>query len=130
MRAVVLASLIACGGGGGPTAGPVGKRLGPALAAALTAADQERLPWRCAAADLPGLLDETLTIGKRKWKLSGHALATDLKDLEIGVIADAGGAAPATLASLGRQRGALDKVDLVIVLGGMGATQAKLEATL
>jgi hypothetical protein len=62
--------------------------------------------------------------------LAGHAITGS--GSTIGVIADAGGAAPVTLAALGRLRAKLDAehVDVVVALGGMGATQAELEATL
>ncbi|HEX2691163.1 MAG TPA: hypothetical protein VHN14_31340 [Kofleriaceae bacterium] len=50
-------------------------------------------------------------------------------EIAVGVIADAAGSAPETLAALGRLRAKLTHVDLVISLGGMGATRAELEAT-
>jgi hypothetical protein len=49
-------------------------------------------------------------------------------ELQIGVLADAAGSAPATLATLGRLRAKLARVDLVISLGGMGSTWAELDA--
>ncbi|MCX5745613.1 MAG: hypothetical protein NT062_24315 [Proteobacteria bacterium] len=125
-----ILALTACGGAGGGPTGPVGTRLGPALGAMLAGADHVQAPWRCAAADLPEIPAATLTIGARTWQLGGHALRVGGDGpLSIGVIADAGGAAPSTLAALGRLQVRLD-VDLVIVLGGMGATRAELEATL
>jgi hypothetical protein len=48
----------------------------------------------------------------------------------IGVVADAGGAAPRTVAALAALRGKLAEANLVLTLGGMGASQAELEATL
>ena len=67
--------------------------------------------------------NDTLALGGHTWRLSGHALTRDgapAADIAIGVIGDAGGAAPATLAAIGRLRGKLDaaKVDVVVVLGG------------
>lgn len=111
---------------------PAGAQVGPALSAALTAAEQARAPWRCAAIDGPTAPDETLTVGAHAWKLTGHTMARADKanEIVIGAIADAGGSAPATLAALGRMRGNLSRADLVIVLGGMGTTQPELEATL
>lgn len=121
-----LAALAACSG---RTAVPPGTRVGPALAAALAAADQAREPWRCAAPDGPGAPDQTLEVGGRTWRLAGHTLArSGAGDVAIGVIADAAGAAPATLAALGRLRRKLARVDLVVSLGGMGATAAELQA--
>ena len=122
-------AVVACGGSSTPSS--LGSRIGPALAAAFAAADRERAPWRCASADGPTLVDETLQLGDRTWKLAGHAVTySGTSPVAIGVIADAGGAAPATIAALGRLRSLLDAVDVVIALGGMGATQAELEATL
>lgn len=116
-------TLAACGS----STPPASSRVGPALIAAIEASDHVRAPWRCAAPAGPGLADETLA----GWKLSAHVMKRDADGtMTIGVIADAGGAAPATLAALGRLRAKLDNVDLVIALGGMGTTRAELEATL
>ncbi len=124
----VLVVLAACGGSSGA---PVGTRVGPALSAALTAADGEREPWRCAASDGPAPAAEALAIGKRSWKLADRALSlASAGDLAIGAIADAGDADPATLAALGRLRGKLEHADLVVALGGMGSNHGELEATL
>lgn len=136
--AAALAMLAACRG---PAAVPVGARLGPALAAALTAADAAREPWRCAAEDGPGAADETLALAGRTWQISGHTmrLAGDTataasghrprsNELRIGVMADAAGDAPATLAALRRLRAQLGRVDLLLTLGGMGTTAAELDA--
>lgn len=122
--------IAACGGG--PSAVPAGTQVGPALTAALAAADQVRAPWRCAAADGPVAADATIPIGAHTWKLTGHALSRTGKaaDFVIAAIADAGGSAPATLAAIGRLRTKLERADLVLVLGGMGTTQPELEATL
>ena len=119
-------ALAACSGRPGA---PASARLGPAIAAALAAADQAREPWRCAAPDGPGVADETLTAGTRTWQLGAHVMKLAAPgDVAIGVIADAAGSAPETLAALGRLRARLARVDLVISLGGMGATRAELEA--
>jgi len=128
-RAALL-GLAACGSGS--PAVPAGSQVGPALTAALAAAEQARAPWRCAAPDGPAAPDETIPSGAHAWKLAGHTLSRTGKasDVVIGAIADAGGSAPATLAALGRLRGKLARADLVLVLGGMGTTQAELEATL
>lgn len=121
-----LLLVASCGGGGG-SAVPAGERVGPALTAALTSATTHRAPWRCAAVDGPRLTDETIG----GWKLAGHTMHMDGSgDVTIATIADAGGAAPATIAALGRLRPRLAKADLVLALGGMGSTQAELEATL
>ena len=117
--------LAACGGSSPP---PASTRIGPALIAAIEAAP--RAPWRCASPSGPNLVEESLG----EWKLAGHAMKREStarhESITIGVIADAGGAAPATIAALGRMRAKLEDVDLVLVLGGMGANRAELEATL
>ncbi len=106
------------------------------LAAVLAAADQARTPWRCAALDTPALADQAIMTGDHPWQLGGHMLRRTESDdgdgVAIGVIADAANASPRTIAALGRLRGELDKAapDVVLALGGMGSTQAELEATL
>jgi hypothetical protein len=108
--------------------------FGKVLAGLLAAADGVRAPWRCAALDTPAFADEQLVTGARRWQLGGHALRRlDTDDvLAIGVVADAAGAGPRTIAALARLRVELEKSapDLVLALGGMGETQADLEATL
>lgn len=126
-RAGAVGCAVAAGCGGGASAVPTGERVGPAITAALAAADHQRAPWRCAAPDGPNLVDETI----KGWKLTGHTLHAEATgDITIAAVADAGGAAPATIAALARLKTKLAKVDLVIALGGMGTTQAELEATL
>jgi hypothetical protein len=129
-RVWVVLVAVACGGGS--KAVPAGAQLGPALAAALAAADEARAPWRCAASDGPTHPDDTITVGDHTWKIAGYRLARDTKakEIVIGAIADAGASAPPTLAALGRLRTKLARADLVLALGGMGTTQAELEASL
>jgi hypothetical protein len=125
---VACGFFVACACSGRPSA-PIGARIGPALAAALAAADEAREPWRCAAPDGPAATEEALTTGSHRWRLAGHVMALDATgEVSIGVIADAAGSAPATLAALGRLRAQLQRVDLVIALGGMGATRSELDA--
>jgi hypothetical protein len=123
-----LLGVAACGSKATPQAAP---RAGSILAALLHAADQEKQPWRCAAPDTPTLDDEDLGHG---WKSHGHTLARteDDSQLVIGVIADAAGSAPRTIASLGRLRAQLDAAnpDLVLALGGMGRDEKAITATL
>ena len=124
----VAVLLAACGGKKPPAS--AAPRIANALAAALVAADHTKAPWRCIAEDLP---EPNATVPE-PWKLAGNTLQRADKDhdLTIAVIADAGGADPKTLAALGRLRAKLDEAhaDLVLALGGMGTTQAELEATL
>jgi hypothetical protein len=112
---------------------PTASQLAKAVAAVFGAADHTRAPWRCTAADLPGAPDQQLPGG---WKLHGHSLVLANPDppasTSLAVVADAGGAAPATIAALGALRAKLGEARpaLVIALGGMGTTQPELEATL
>jgi hypothetical protein len=125
MRAAALAMLVACGSTSkGPTSAAA--QVATALTATLAAADHARAPWRCAAADGPAPVAEKLGA----WEIADRTLRTPQRELAIGVFADAGGADPKTLAALARLREKLDKVDLVLALGGMGTTQSELEATL
>jgi hypothetical protein len=129
MKRVALCAMVAACGGSSPP--PAGSRIAPAIGAVLEAADGLRAPWRCAAADGPALADETLKIGDHTWKLAARTVRMDdAATVTIGVIADAAGAAPPTLVALGALRARFATADLVIALGGMGATQAELEATL
>jgi hypothetical protein len=126
LAGVALVAAAACSGRSNAS---VGSRLGPAITAALAVADETREPWRCASTEGPGAAIETLTAGNRQWQIDGHAMTLDATgELVIGVIADAAGSAPATLAALGRLRAQLEHVDLVIALGGMGTTRAELDA--
>jgi hypothetical protein len=133
--AVVVGAVAIAAACGGSSPQPPGVQLAAAIAAAIEAAQAQRAPWRCAAPDGPKLAEETLAVGKREWKLAGGTMRLAGADatagrIAIGVIADAGGAAPRTLAALGALRGKLAGADLVLALGGMGASQAELEATL
>ncbi|MBV8761854.1 MAG: hypothetical protein JO257_31465 [Deltaproteobacteria bacterium] len=123
-RAVASALLVACHGHHAPGPPPLGK----ALAAALAAADHARVPWRCAAADTPALAP--VTVGRWATAERTLSLGDPKRDVTIGVVADAGGNAPATLAALARLRSKLAAADLVVTLGGMGTTEPELEATL
>jgi hypothetical protein len=107
--------------------------LAHVLAAILAAADDTVFPWRCAASDVPELAEREVVVGGHTWRTSGNVLRREGSGaLVIGVVADAAGATPRTIAALGRLRHAMDeaKADLVITLGGMGATQDELVATL
>lgn len=131
-RMIALASaLAACGTSSPPPSAP---RIGHVLGAVLAAADEARAPWRCAALDTPMLPDLALATGERRWQLGGRTLRrTDRDDvIAIGVVADAANASPRTIAALARLRGELERSapDVVLTLGGMGSTQAELEATL
>jgi len=125
---LVVAAVTACSPRAQP---PVGARVGPALAAALAAADRTHAPWRCAAPDGPAAQDELLAIGGRTWRMAAGVLTLDgAGDVAIAVIADGAGSAPVTLAAIGRLRDRWGPVDLVLSLGGMGATEAELAAML
>jgi hypothetical protein len=123
--AAIVVTVAACGGAKPP---PAAERIGAALEAAFAAADHVRAPWRCAAADLP---DPDLP-AIPGWHAEARGLARGSDELVVGVIADAGGAAPKTLAALGRLREKIDAAhaDAIVALGGMGETEHDLEATL
>lgn len=106
--------------------------LGKALVAVMTAADHAQVPWRCAAQDTPALPDAKIALAGHAWEIASHSLTLSgaRPGYTIGFVADAGGAAPATLAALARLRTRLEGADLVVTLGGMGTTEAELEATL
>lgn len=131
---VGLAGALAACGSGSDTAKPSAPPIGKLVAALLGAADHASAPWRCAAIDAPGFGAEELKTGERAWRVASQKLERigDTGIVVIGVVADAGGAAPRTVAALGRIRAALDtaKADIVITLGGMGATSEELQATL
>jgi hypothetical protein len=124
MRALAVLTVAACGSS---KPSPAAVEVAPALAAAMTEADHERAPWRCS-----GDLDEPAQEQLTGWKVSGRTLMRTDGELVIGVVADAGGGDPKTIASLGRLHAKLEQahVTLVLALGGMGATQRELEATL
>ena len=105
------------------------RKAGAILAALFTAADAEKTPYRCASLETPALPDEDLGHG---WTAHGHSIARSDGNITLGVIADAGGDAPKTIAALGRLRAQLDaaKPDLVLALGGMGSDAAQIAATL
>ncbi len=128
MRFAALCLMVGCGGSS-PPATPVGSRVGPALSAALAAFDEARAPLQCSNPG-PELADETLKLG-RTWTLAGTTATADGKGpFTIALVADAGGAAAPTLAALGRLQAQLGHADLILALGGMGANQQELEATL
>ncbi|MGE0872894.1 MAG: hypothetical protein AB7P03_30340 [Kofleriaceae bacterium] len=127
---VVTALASSCSGGtGGPP--PAGERIGPALSAALTAADKARSPWRCGERVGSTVSAETISIGSKRWTVAGQTVAmAGTGAITIGAIADAGTATPATIAALERLHAKLARADVILALGGMGTTQPDLEATL
>lgn len=131
---MLLLAVVGCGGGDEQGAIPKAPSVGTLLGALLGAADDATEPWRCAALDAPGFADATLTAGEATWRYTDHGLKREGTDAEIaiGVVADAGGGDARTIAALGRTRAAFDvaKLDLVVTLGGMGATADELQATL
>jgi hypothetical protein len=103
--------------------------VGAILTALFHASEDVKQPWRCSALDVPTLPDEDLGHG---WTTHDHTLARSDAGLIVGVIADAGGSAPNTLAALGRLRAQFDaaKPDLVLALGGNGRDDKEIIATL
>lgn len=132
-RAAAALALAACAACGSKSHEPRTPPLASVLAAVFAEATRASTPWRCAAVDTPVLPAEELEAGSHTWNVSGATLTrADEGGTVIGVVADAAGSDPRTIAALGRLRAAFDeaKVDLVLSLGGMGSTAAELEATL
>lgn len=103
--------------------------MGSALTAMLTAAARSHAPWRCSGAR--ELVADAAVAGG--WQIVGGALRrTGPEPLVIGIVADAGGSDPKTIAALTQLRTAFQShgANLVLTLGGMGATRAELAATL
>lgn len=134
MTRALLAAALAAAACSDPSPPPSpATRIARALGAAVDTAHENRAPWRCAAPDGPALVEETLKAGAHEWTLAAATMQRAARgdgSLAIGVIADAGGAAPRTLAALGALRRKFPELDLLVTLGGMGATQTELEATL
>ncbi len=126
---LALATLASCGD---KRSEPAGSEIGEALGRAMGAADRVTAPWRCAAPDGPQHAATSLEIAGTRWDIDNYTLrAQGTRDRTvIAAIADAGGAAAPTIAALGRLRSKLVDVDLVLALGGMGASAEELEATL
>ncbi len=125
--------LVLCAACGSKPREPHTPPLASVLAAVLAEAERASTPWRCAAVDTPILPAQELKAGERAWNVANATLTrADEGATVIGVVADAAGSDPRTIAALGRLRAAFDeaKVDLVLSLGGMGATSAELVATL
>lgn len=136
-RRVAAALLALCGACGGsariapPEPGSGEGSAAAAAAAANAALDRELVD--CAATTGPDVPAAALPQG---WTASGRAISKigggPDATATVGVIADAGGDAPTTLAALGRLRAQLDAahVDVVVSLGGMGGSAGELEAAL
>lgn len=132
-RSATALALVVCAACGSKSHEPRTPPLASVLAAVLAEAEHAATPWRCAAVDTPALPSQDLKAGERAWNVTSATLTrADEGGTVIGVVADAGGADPRTIAALGRLRAAFDdaKVDLVLSLGGMGTTAAELEASL
>lgn len=123
---VVVVVIVACKAANVP---PHAGRVGPALTAMLGVADRTRAAWRCS-----GVRTLAPDAGLGEWEVRSGTLrkkSAAEAQLVIGVVADAAGSSPRTLASLKRLRSALERagVGLVVSLGGMGTTQAEISAT-
>ncbi len=140
-----LAALLAaaCGSSEPPDTASteVGRGLAAGLVTAVERAAPVAEPFRCAELAATSATTASVTeLGKR----AGRALALEGDRLRIGpaeegartlvagVVSDARGASPATLAQLGRVRAEFEreKVELVVSLGGMGTSEAELTQVL
>jgi hypothetical protein len=128
VRAAAAAVAAACACGGGATAPVAPPGAGGSDGSGAAAVDTRELV-DCAAIDGPAIPGDKLPAG---WSASGRTLTETGGGAAIGVIADAGGSAPTTLAAIGRLRAQLDAahVDVVVSLGGMGSSAGDLEAAL
>jgi hypothetical protein len=130
--AVAAAGLAACGTRGSGDQGSLGAATGAALLAAIEEAAATVAPWRCAALDGP-----TALTAPRQWALVGRRLERAVPGkppaaARLAVVAGARGADDATATALAGLRAALDAapVDVVITLGGMGATRQEIARAL
>lgn len=133
--AVTAAALLA-GAGRSRNAGGSGLLLGRAAGAvALASARMKgwRRPIRCLRDPAAGVPD-VVVAGNRTFHRDGARLVGGNSDgrVKLGVLADARGAEGATLANLAwaRRRLEAEKVDAVLVLGGMGRAKDELAKTL
>ncbi len=92
-----------------------------------------RRPIRCLR-DAAAAVPDVVVAGNRTFHRDGARLVGGNRDgrVKLGVVADARGADAATLANLAwaRKKLAAEKVDAVLVLGGMGGTKDELAQTL
>jgi hypothetical protein len=137
----VACALAACGSSDREPAPALGRELAGGIAYAVTAAAALAEPFRCAelAAVAPGAPPATRPLGEvggRRLELDGDTVRVAARRRDravvVGAVADARGARPETLAQIRRAATSFkrDKVELVIALGGMGATQQEIAAGL
>ncbi len=125
---LVLATLVACGGGDAPS-GAAGGATGRAVVAAVRASAAERAPWRCGPppAGDPGP-STTVQIGAARWVRRGGQVRLERGHRRLGLIVDARADLPALTALATALRAA--EVDAIISLGGLAATRAELVAAI
>jgi hypothetical protein len=139
-RAGVALALVlaACSTRSPESAGGVsGTAAAKAVIAAMRAAESVRAPWRCArlrSDPAPPAAPDAFDAGGRRWTIAGAALTAEPAGdgVRLGVVADARGDSDAAVAALTRLGTpfADGKVELVVAVGGMGASEDELVRTL
>jgi len=115
---------------GGSAGGAVGIAGAKAVIAAMIAAKQARAPWRCARLRPSPSGADAFDAGGRRWTVTGDRLRAEPAGdaLRLGIVGDARGGDDPTLVALTYLRVPFEqaRVDLVVTVGGMGASEAEL----
>ncbi len=134
--AVGLVALVACGSkdeGPSDELRAATRDIARGIARAVEASEEVAEPFRCATLDPPETTEVELgTVGDRQATRSGQLVRMTGKrgdaTLVLGLVADARGTAPETIATLGRLRAQLVDAgaEVLVLLGGMGKDQDEL----
>lgn len=119
-----VAVIAACGSGDDRPRLGAGRAATAALVAAIDRAATLHEPWRCARPRTAA--GPSIVVGARTWQRDGTRLTSAEDALTIVAVADARGAVDPRV----RERVRATRPALVIVVGGMGTTEAELTATL
>jgi hypothetical protein len=118
---------------GGAT-GTAGAKM---IVAAMRAAEVVRAPWRCArlrSDTTPPATPDVFDAGGRRWTVDGPTLTVEPAGdgVRLGLVADARGDSDAAVAALTRLGTPFTeaRVDVVVAVGGMGASEDELVHTL
>ncbi len=123
--ATVALAVAACGSGRSGSSGGAGAAAGRAIVATIAAAASVRAPWRCALARTGGA---TATLpAPAGWRRDGDRVVAEpaRPRLTLAAVAQARGTAIDLRAGLRAAH-----VDVVVTVGGMGATAAESKAAL
>jgi len=134
--AVGLVGLTACGSKNespSPALRAAAGDIARDIARAVEASEEVAVPFPCATLDAPSASEVELgEVGERKATRLGQTVRFTGKrgdqSLAVGLIADARGTAPETIASLGRLRAQLSDAgaEIIVLLGGMGQHEDEL----